>query len=313
LHVSWKIRVLIFKSKTKSKHRVLTCDTTDNVNHNLISWVVNLAYLFRSHRVHFWENVENKLCTELYYWTTGWHLFYEAGEDHEMQVHRPGVIVFTRWFNRLMPTMVQNRSSYHIHVFTNQYFDIYVFFFSLLLCVLSSTNKPITNIPRYTHILTHLSEWYTFWNGSNSPCGEDGWWRRMWLVLVCVCKNIRANKGFKCFKKICIHGGLHRGPCLLPTIYTLCHTHWMCCYSNDSFWSHDIYCSVHPEQGSSSVALPKVSSLFSPVNYNFFLFLEFFLIRCEVKGQGCRMCTDCKALWGEFVICDIGLYKINWI
>jgi len=45
----------------------------------------------------------------------------------------------------------------------------------------------------------------------------------------------------------------------------------------------------------------------------FFIFGEFFLIRCEVKGQGCRMCTDCKALWGKCVICDIGLYKINWI
>jgi len=32
---------------------------------------------------------------------------------------------------------------------------------------------------------------------------------------------------------ICLmdHGGLDRGPCLLPTIHTLCHTHWMCCYS----------------------------------------------------------------------------------
>jgi len=27
----------------------------------------------------------------------------------------------------------------------------------------------------------------------------------------------------------------------------------------------------------------------------------FFLIRCEVKGQGCPMCTGCKALGGEFV------------
>jgi len=29
---------------------------------------------------------------------------------------------------------------------------------------------------------------------------------------------------------ICLmdHGGLDRGPCLLPTIHTLCHTHWMC-------------------------------------------------------------------------------------
>jgi len=40
---------------------------------------------------------------------------------------------------------------------------------------------------------------------------------------------------------------------------------------------------------------------------------ELFLIRCEVKGHGCRMCTDCKALWGKFIICDIGLYKITWI
>jgi len=32
----------------------------------------------------------------------------------------------------------------------------------------------------------------------------------------------------------------------------------------------------------------------------------------EVPGQGC-MCTDCKALWGKFLICDNGLYKINWI
>jgi len=25
-------------------------------------------------------------------------------------------------------------------------------------------------------------------------------------------------------------GGLHRGICRLPTIHTLCHTHWLCCY-----------------------------------------------------------------------------------
>jgi len=40
---------------------------------------------------------------------------------------------------------------------------------------------------------------------------------------------------------------------------------------------------------------------------------SFFLIGCEVKGQGCRMCTDCKARWGTFIICEIGLYKMNWI
>jgi len=30
-------------------------------------------------------------------------------------------------------------------------------------------------------------------------------------------------------------------------------------------------------------------------------------------GTGMSMCTDCKALWGKFVIRENGLYKINWI
>jgi len=71
--------------------------------------------------------------------------------------------------------------------------------------------------------------------------------------------------------------------------------------------------SVHPGEGSSSVALLKVSSTFFPRESFFSVSWEFFLIRCEVKGQGCRMCTDCKAQWGTFVICGIGLYIINWI
>jgi len=44
-----------------------------------------------------------------------------------------------------------------------------------------------------------------------------------------------------------------------------------------------------------------------------FLWWEFFLILCEVLGKGCRMSTNCKALWGIFVIFDSGSYKINWI
>jgi len=31
------------------------------------------------------------------------------------------------------------------------------------------------------------------------------------------------------------------------------------------------------------------------------------------QRSGMSMCTDCKALWGKFVICDIGQHKINWI
>jgi len=52
---------------------------------------------------------------------------------------------------------------------------------------------------------------------------------------------------------------------------------------------------------------------FPQVKSFFYISWEFFLIRCEVKGQGCRMCIDCKALWGKFIICDIGLSTINWI
>jgi len=34
---------------------------------------------------------------------------------------------------------------------------------------------------------------------------------------------------------------------------------------------------------------------------------EFFLIRCEVLGQGCRMCTDCKAL-STYISINIYIY-----
>jgi len=31
------------------------------------------------------------------------------------------------------------------------------------------------------------------------------------------------------------------------------------------------------------------------------------------SGTGMSMCTECKALWDTFVICENGQYKINWI
>jgi len=64
---------------------------------------------------------------------------------------------------------------------------------------------------------------------------------------------------------ICLmdHGGLDRGICLLPTIHTPCHTHWMCYNSVTLHSVHmtSIVLSIRGE-GSSSVALPKVSSIF---------------------------------------------------
>jgi len=80
---------------------------------------------------------------------------------------------------------------------------------------------------------------------------------------------------------------------------------------NASFWSHDIYSSG---EGSSSVALLKGSSLSPPPwKLVFSYFLRVFPDPMWGQRSGCRTCTDCKALWGTFVICDIGLYKINWI
>jgi len=108
-------------------------------------------------------------------------------------------------------------------------------------------------------------------------------------------------------------GGLDRGPCRLRTSHTQSYPlnvfMWLC---NPSFWSHDIYCSVHPGEGSSSVAPLKVSSLFYPAKKKILLvFGELFLIGCEVKGQGCRTCADRKALLRQ--IRNIELYQINWI
>jgi len=93
-------------------------------------------------------------------------------------------------------------------------------------------------------------------------------------------------------------------------------------------WSHDIYCSsghmtsiVHlvtlhlffcPSwRGILLCSLLKGSSHFSPWR-GFFYFLGVFpdLIWGQRSGM---LYTDCKALWGEFVMCDIGLYKIKWI
>jgi len=78
---------------------------------------------------------------------------------------------------------------------------------------------------------------------------------------------------------------------------------------NESFCTHDVYSSVHLGEGSSSVALLKVSSLFAPVKGCLGVVPD----PMWGFGSGMSMCTDCKALWGKFVICENGLYKINWI
>jgi len=106
----------------------------------------------------------------------------------------------------------------------------------------------------------------------------------------------------------------NRGPCLLPTFHTLCQTHWMCISAMiPSGHMTSIVLSIlerDPPLLLSWRFLP-----FFPCEKVFSIFWELFPVQCEVKGQGCGMCTDCKALWGTFVICENGLYTIkrNWI
>jgi len=88
-------------------------------------------------------------------------------------------------------------------------------------------------------------------------------------------------------------GSWRSGSWSMPTTnysYTLSYSLNVFLLCNDSFWSHDIYCFVHPGEGSSSVALLKGSSLFSLWKGC----LVVFLIRCK--------------LW-EWAIQN----KLNWI
>jgi len=107
-------------------------------------------------------------------------------------------------------------------------------------------------------------------------------------------------------------GGLDPGICLLPTIHTLSYSLivllvlcFNLCIMIPSVHMASIT-PVHPGEGSSSVALLKVSSPFSPWR----VVWEFFLIRCEVLGQGCLYLQIVKHsetnLWKWAI-------QINWI
>jgi len=101
---------------------------------------------------------------------------------------------------------------------------------------------------------------------------------------------------------------------LLPTIHTLCHPHWMCYNSVMIPSGHMTSILSILERDPPLLLSWRFLLFFSPVKDCFSISWEFFLIRCESsKGQGCRMCTDCKDHWGTFVICDVGLHEMNWI
>jgi len=98
---------------------------------------------------------------------------------------------------------------------------------------------------------------------------------------------------------VCVWGGgvqLLQGPktpaCSTEATRSDSYTHWMC---SCNFWSHDIYSSVHPGEGSSSPCF-----LFLHVT---FFSLLFFLIRCLRSKVRDVVCAETvKALRGEFEI-----------
>jgi len=110
---------------------------------------------------------------------------------------------------------------------------------------------------------------------------------------------------------ICLmdRGGLHRGISLLWMIHTLCHIHWMCFNSKSVLlytW-HLLFCPSW--RGILLCCSPEGFFLFFPMKG----YLGDFPDPMWGFGTGMSMFTDCKALSGKFVMCENGLYKINWI
>jgi len=114
---------------------------------------------------------------------------------------------------------------------------------------------------------------------------------------------------------LCLHlpdGSWRSGSWSMPTTnysYTLSYSLNVLLLCNDSFCTHDIYFTCPSWRGILLCVSPEGFFPFFPCEK---VIWEFLLMRCEVLGQGCRMCTDCKALLGKFVTCENGLYKINW-
>jgi len=103
---------------------------------------------------------------------------------------------------------------------------------------------------------------------------------------------------------ICLmdHGGLDRGPFLLPTIHTLCHTHWMC-FNSKSVLLYTLHLLFCP-----SWRGMKVSSLFSPWKF----FLGVFPDPMWGQRSGMSIWQIVKPSEAH-LICEHGRYKINRI
>jgi len=83
-------------------------------------------------------------------------------------------------------------------------------------------------------------------------------------------------------------GYVGHGPCLLLIIHNFCHIHWMCCNAVHLYTWHLLLLSIL-ERDPPLLLSSRLFFLFSPWKIWGVLW-EFFLIRREVKGQGCCMC-----------------------
>jgi len=89
-------------------------------------------------------------------------------------------------------------------------------------------------------------------------------------------------------------------------LFIHCHINLMCLCNSVMLFicPHAIYCFCPSWRGILLCCSPEgVFPFFLFERVLFFIFGEFILIRCEVLGQGCRMCTNCKALLRQ--ICNL--------
>jgi len=105
---------------------------------------------------------------------------------------------------------------------------------------------------------------------------------------------------------------LDHGPWLLRTIHTFCHIQWMYCNSVMIPSGHmTCIAPVHPGEGSSSVALLKVSSLFSLRKFLLIGSFSWSDVRTKVRDVVCVRFVKPAEANLQFVI--LGCMKMKWI
>jgi len=109
---------------------------------------------------------------------------------------------------------------------------------------------------------------------------------------------------------------MDRGICRLPTIHTLCRIHWLCCYCVLICVSWFLLVTWRLLHLSILERDPPLllSWRFLPFFSLWRVVWELFLIRCEVKGQGCLCVRIVKHSETHFLFVKMGYTnKLNWM